>query len=477
MCLIKALFFPVNITVKKLILSIFLIITSFIQISIIAALVVSKDDFNYLLPALASIVIFLIFSLILKWQVGENLLGELGYIYLIFALAYTLFPAYTFITRDTGQIFSEKLATLVPDTAELGIHLWRHVAFIFGCAVGYLLMRGRRTLQFYKTKTTEENDNPTIAFLIGFALICIIYLGFMSAPVGSYIDNYTRYAHLSMFFRKTVSFFIRFKLGIYCLLIIFLFRNFNKYKLIIYITVVSLCAYEFVFSSGSRIHTLVILMEAFFLYGFFVKKIKLKKIVIACITISTFYYGVEIYRNMGLNLDDTKGMIFEKGLKPPSELGSVYFTGFHLYSERSHGNLPSVEWPMFFYDFISPFVFADFTRWNPQYWYARNYFPYAEVPPETMGPIAESAIWGGVSDLLIRSIINGAFFAWIVNWFIRRKKKWWGLAIYVYCYSTCVLMLKYSVFLVITPLVKTLLPIMIMVHVVRRMFPSYMKSA
>ena len=132
---------------------------------------------------------------------------------------------------------------------------------------------------------------------------------------------------------------------------------------------------------------------------------------------------------------------------------------------------------MFFNDFISLVTFADFTRWNPQYWYARNYFPDAIVPPETMGPIAESAIWGGEVDLLFRSLINGAFFAYLVRWFLRRKDKWWGVAIYVYCYATCVMTLKYSVFYILTPLLKTVLPTLLVVEVVRRLMGARSGSA
>lgn len=124
---------------------------------------------------------------------------------------------------------------------------------------------------------------------------------------------------------------------------------------------------------------------------------------------------------------------------------------------------------MFFNDFITLVTPNDFTDWNPQFWYAKAYFPDAVVPPETMGPIAESAIWGGEWDLLLRSLINGAFFAYIVRWFIRRRDKWWGIAVYVFCYATCILTLKYSVFHHLNPLFKTFLPTILLVEGFRRL--------
>src|SRR5260370_21250260 len=49
-----------------------------------------------LLPSFVVIFIFLCFSLRLRFQVQDNVFGEIGFIYLAFALSYTVFPAYTF---------------------------------------------------------------------------------------------------------------------------------------------------------------------------------------------------------------------------------------------------------------------------------------------------------------------------------------------------------------------------------------------
>ena len=76
--------------------------------------------------------------------------------------------------------------------------------------------------------------------------------------------------------------------------------------------------------------------------------------------------------------------------------------------------MPDKDWQMFIYDFISPFSFNSDTRWNPMYWYGVNFYPLSDVPPFTIGPIAESAIWGGEFDLFCRGVINGLFFAFIV---------------------------------------------------------------
>ena len=82
----------------------------------------------------------------------------------------------------------------------------------------------------------------------------------------------------------------------------------------------------------------------------------------------------------------------------------------------------------------------------------------AAVPPTTMGVIAESGLWGGEPDLFVRSLINGALFAGLTRWYLRRRQAWWALTVYVYCYANCILTLKYSVFYLAPPLLRVVLP-------------------
>jgi hypothetical protein len=121
---------------------------------------------------------------------------------------------------------------------------------------------------------------------------------------------------------------------------------------------------------------------------------------------------------------------------------------------------------MFFNDIISIFTFGDFDRYNPMGWYTKNFYPEKTVAPFTIGPIAESAIWGGEIDLFFRGFINGLFFAFLVKWFIRNQYKWWVLVIYTYCYATCIMTMKYSVFYQLTPIVRNILPIIILIKIV-----------
>jgi len=432
---------------------------------LVLATTLPAETLRFFVPALASVAVFAVFATVLRWQVGGNVFGELGFLYVGLIVAYTVLPAAVFMLL--GFDAAGPLALLLPEPSELRTHLWRHVLFQSGVAVGYLLWRGRRDATAPGAGDPTDRDGRTVLVVTVVIGVCVAAVASMSAPVESYYDHYVRYDHLGWLPRKLVSLAIRLSLGLYCVLLVFLFRNYRKYRLVIPFVIVAIAAYEMTYSYGARIQALIVLLLAVCLYHYSVREVSLKAGVIACVGLAALFSAVEVVRAAGGDFDLARDVIADDGLKPAGEFFAVFFSGFQLYAERAQGTLASREWPMLFYDFSSLVTFGAFTRWNPIYWYANNYYPDFEVPPFTLGPIAESAIWGGELDLVLRSVLNGLFFAWIMRWFIRHRARWWGLTVYAYCYATCILTLKYSVFFVLNPIVKNLVPTLLLVSAVR----------
>jgi hypothetical protein len=419
----------------------------------------------FLPPTLASIGVFLLFTMVLQRRLGESIFGELGLLYVGLTVAYTVVPAIGFMV--IGLAGGSVIAQLLPESSALAAHLWRQVLFQCGVVGGYLLLRGREPFGDPAASDLSDRDGRTLLFVAAVIAVCMVSVLALSAPVHSYADHYVRYDHLPWWLRKYVSVCIRLSLGLYCVLLVFLFRDYRKYQLLIPIVLVGLCAYEMVHTYGARIQALIVLLQAVVLYHLVVRKISLKWGFVACMAIGVLFSALEVARIQQFDWNLARSLIAEEGLKPASEFVSVYFPGLHLYAERTQGVLPPREWPMFFHDFISLVTFGDFTRFNPMAWYARNYYPDAIVPPFTLGPIAESALWGGEADLVLRSLVNGLFFALVVRWFLRHKDRWWGVAIYVYCYATCILTLKYTVFLHLNLIEKNLILTLLVVHAAR----------
>jgi hypothetical protein len=426
------------------------------------------------LPMLSAIVLFLLFSIILKSKIDNGLFGELGFVYLSLAVAYTVLPAFILFMIDFGDSLGWlRFSSLLSSPTDVARHLWRHNIFIFGVAFGYLIFRGKQKAAMVPLPTkTTTGRGEVIVFIMGALLLSITGITILSAPVSSYIDHYTRFDHLSWLTLRIVYILLILKTGSYFILMYYLFCKYHKYKYLILFVIPAICIYEISYSYGSRIEALSILLAALGLYQYLVKPIKWRNGIISLAIIAALFTIIEYARSESYNGTPADN-IDSTMILPAAEFGAVFFSGFHLYSERNNHALPDHQWQMFFSDIISLIPFFDHTKWNPQYWYARNYFPDAIVPPETLGPIADSAVWGGEYDLLLRSFINGGFFALIAKLFVCSKSKWWKHVTYIYVYSTCILTLKYSIFYCLTLLFSNLLPALILIGIANKIIPSY----
>lgn len=430
----------------------------------------SIQNLQILLPACFAVGIFLYFYWRLRFQLQDNILGEIGFVYLAFAVAYTVFPAYGLLTLESlssGGGFQE-LAALAPDQGQLGLQLWRQVLFIAAIGLGYLLFRGRHAPKFDSLKNLGYAEKPVICILFVVIILSVIGLWILSAPVDTYIDNYTRYDNLSWVARRVVTICDVFKTGGTFVLLTIMFRNYRRYRLYIWSFVLLRAVYEVQFSLGSRIDAFAILVAALLLYHYSVKKITFSRGLLAALACVLVFSVIETVRFADFDFSVLKDTEFQARGMPAAELGAVYEPGFHLYSERSARTLPPVPWQIFFNDFISLVPLVDQTKWQPIYWYARTYFPDAVVPPLTLGPIAMSALWGGEIGLAIQGFINGILFAFLMRWFARDGGKWQVMTIYCFCYSTCIMCLKYSIFYHLPPLEKVILPVVLVVSVLAK---------
>jgi hypothetical protein len=425
------------------------------------------ENLQILLPSFVAIALLLYFSSRLGFQIDGNIFGEIGFVYLVFAVAYTVFPAFGFLTLNSlsSGVF-QNLAQLNPDPAQLGLQLWRHDLFIAAVATGYLLFRGRHTPKLRSFPTSGDAEKLVIGFLFVIIVASAIALWGLSAPVDTYIDNYTKYDNLSWFGTRMVVICTDIKNGGTFVLLAFMFRSYKRYRLYIWVFVLLRAVEEVLGSSGARIDAFMILVAASMLYHYFVKQITLKKGLLVTLALGLVFSTIEIARFTDLDPSALRESVLQEGM-PAGELGAVFIPGFHLYAERAGGTLPPVPWQIYFNDFISLMPLAQ-TKWIPMYWYAENYFPNAVVPPMTMGPIAMSALWGGESFLFVEGLVNGIFFAYLMRWFARNGGNWRVATVYVFCYSSCIMCLKYSIFWHLEPLVKMMLPLILIVSLLAK---------
>lgn len=425
------------------------------------------EYFVILFPTSVAFFGFFQFCILLEYRINDNLFAEIGFVYLLFALIYTAAPAYAFIVLESLSAGSgfENLALLMPELPDLGVHLWRHVIFIIFVGIGYLMFRGNASLGTVKQNGDEFAYNRIILPLLIIVVTSVVFLWIASAPVNTYIENYIRYDHLPWLLRRMVTLAIVAKMGGEFVLLVLMFNRYEKYKIMLWLFVLFMAVYEVRNSFGSRIEAFFLLIGSACLYHIYVKKVSLKKGVFLFVFLGMVFSGIEVLRSTDFDLTSSKKELAHKQGLPAGELGAVYFPGYHLYSERNAGTLPAVPWQVFINDFISIVPFVDQTKFHPMYWYAKQYYPNSVVPPITLGPIADSALGGGEIDLAIRAFVNGLLFAFLAKKAMEKKRSWRFMVIYVFCYSTGIMCLKYSIFYHITPVVKIIFPLILFANI------------
>ncbi|WKW12475.1 hypothetical protein Strain138_001768 [Pseudogemmatithrix spongiicola] len=413
-------------------------------------------------PMTATIVGYVAFVRQLHRRVGDGLVGDLAFVYLGFLVLYTVVPGVVVFYGLSSDI-AGALEQLLPSAAETGRQLWRQVLFGAMFAVAYLAARG--TAQLPTVAVADPGWRRPRTILVAGALVfaCLFALIAFSAPVESYYEHYTRYDHLGWTTRKFVSLSLRLSFGLYCALLTFLYLDARRWSRFIPFVVLALAAFEIGYSRGARIQGLIVLLMAMVLHHLTRRRITMRQLAVAGGLAVAAFTAIELVRLL-TDVSDARDRLLEGGLGPPAEFLAVFLPSLHLYAERAAGTLPAAPWPMFFFDFIALFTWGDFTKYMPMYWYAETYFPFLDVPPFTIGPVAESALWGGEWDIAVRGLLNGLFFAWIVRAFLRFRDRWWALGVYAYCYATCALALKYSIFVNVQLVEKNLVPAFLLVE-------------
>ncbi len=440
-------------------LSALLLVTSVCTLMLVFTF--SPDQFAVTLPAMVILATYVGFTLILFHHLKRPVFGELGFIFLGFSVAYSVIPALNFLVLDfhfPADFDGLNFAVLSPQPAELGRHLWRHALFIFAVAAGYLLVRGNSAF-------TIRGGTPRAGLLalvsIGLIVLSIGLVSMVAAPVTNYYEHYTRFEGLSAPLRYAAYAGLLLKAAGYYMALVLMFSRYQKFKWLIPPFVAGLVAYEMIHSFGSRIESLSILLAAVCMYHFYVKPVRLARGALYLTALLMFFTVTEFYRASEFNLDAALDEFAQRGVKFAYEFGAVFYTSFHIYHERLFGSLPQPEPLMLINDFFTAVPFYDHISYNSQYWYADIYFPDAAVPPQTMGPLADSGIWGGEADLAVRGVLTGLAYGGLTRWALRPGARWHHMLIYTFLFATAVLGIKYSVVYQVSQMVRIFLPVLL----------------
>lgn len=421
-----------------------------------------------------SLILNLIFNLKLKNRFGKFRFLELGYHLNLFLSFYIIVPTIIFISSSftVGDPISYVFNGFTYSNSSLFLkHLIRMIVFQLFFIFSYLRIRNKNIISYKISDFSYKK-----AFVILFSLIlviCYVILFGLSNDFDGYIESYKRYDHLNRPLRLLVSFIVRFKFAFIVLFLIHFFIYFKNKKIVLSFGFFILLLVESKYSSGARISVLFLIFQGFGLYALIIGFPRIKNLVIAFLTTLILFTIIEKTRfNNEIGNENNELITFL-----PGEFGAVFFTSYHLYQEREDNQLPAKSYKMFFFDFIAPFIpNASISDIDPIFWYQKAYFPLSEVPPFTLGPIANTAIWEGEIGLVLRAYFCGFLLGFFSNYITRNNIRPFCLFIFISIFSTIVMVMKYSIFFHLTQIIKNLILPYLIFKVIEKLFNFYSKK-
>lgn len=391
--------------------------------------------------------------------------ADLGFIFFSLCFLYTAAPGMTFLFLELDEVPGwpwMELNSLTPTEDALAVHLWRHNIFLLCFLLAYMFVRRRVDVVDFSRRVDSLGRRlglKEIVFFIPLFFTFSILGNSIAGESDIYYEKYQVIESLGEWERIVYALANRIAAGSqYFMVISFVCLPIKKWLKVM--GILAIAFYQLLMSSGSRVELLFFIIAGGVAYALFVNKVKLRYVFFAALCGLCSFWFIEVFRYYEFDLAETIQHFQAFGVKPMGELGAVFSTGFHLYSLSEVGQLPLRDGKMFFFEIMSLFSSNANSHLSPQSWYWREFYPNYPVPPQTNGPIADSALWGlGLFDLAIRACIIGFIFGWLTNKVFGRELSFVWAVIYIFYCATCVMTLKYGVLWQLNPIVKTMLPL------------------
>jgi len=342
---------------------------------------------------------------------------------------------------------------------EIFLHAFRFLFFNFIICFAYFLfcdfsLKKRCENPIILSIKKSKYTNGKISLVVGSLALffTVFFLSVLAGPVETYYDNYTKYDHLPSFLRTIVSVLKRLYWGLMPILVVLLLFNFKERKYVALLLIAFLCLIDLYISKGSRINTFIIIIQAVVVYNILISRIKLGKAFLIALPFIVMMSLIELVRLSSGDIDLQELSLI------PGEFNALFFPSIELFKLRELDLFPPVSELMIFKDIYYLLPFFNNPDADPMNWHWINFHPSAPVAPFTMGPIADSAFFGGWFGLFLRAIVFAANIYLLRCLILYFSSSWLALLFFSYSVSISILALKYSVFSYQEQMLKNLLP-------------------
>ena len=206
---------------------------------------------------------------------------DIGVIYAAIVMLYTIIPGYILLVNDLSLPFTFHRSfdyTVLPDPGESIMQLWRQNMYLAAFVVSYISI-ACQSRQYCSNQNLLNLKMGSRSALLSWCAIIVfseVWMFQNSSAVGSYVDHYLRFDHLSGISSWVGKLLSILKTGAVLVLMTGLYSNYQRYSLYAIGFPIIYASYRVYDSLGARIEAFTIVLLALILYQICVKPLTIR---------------------------------------------------------------------------------------------------------------------------------------------------------------------------------------------------------
>jgi hypothetical protein len=370
----------------------------------------------------------------------------------------------TFVPGNDWRLYRDQPGPEI--MGELG---WMHLLYVLAFIIGYAQVLRRSN----ERQLPAAFDRPSGALIGSCVALLAIVWAFGFAVERAYgisqveYGNEPQFARLPLFMRQV---YINAQLTMLPLKVVILAALFSDYKrfrywIVVFIVVV---AGPVLWRVGERGGLVVVLLCAVALYHRRVRPLTAAQFGVIGVILFAGFTAFGAWRAR-------QGPSF--GIMGTNEFEACFSTSREVLQASRAGVLANTPPQLYIADFLAliPQQLLPFPKTDGNLWYLHQFIPdIVELyQGYGFGVIAESSIGLGYFELIAKGLIIGLIFGRLTEWYRRSMGTWWITAIYAFICASCFRTFRSSTFELIRTLTFSFLPSVLAVTALTRVVVSF----
>jgi hypothetical protein len=422
-----------------------------------------------LLPALVMVDAGAIFLLVLYRRDRRLPVFEIGSLWVLIALLYSVFPLLNYYVAGLRwTIVSDgRLWAYDAGPEETGHFAWFYVCYMIPFVVTYLFVRKRaRVVRTSITRVTRSRVTAVVLGYIGCGLVLAAVArvygitydpSYQDAAAGK-VETLTALPYL---LQQAVHYLLPIRL---LLVQIMLFIGMQRWRNWKYrVAIVLFLAFEAgrtIYVGGARTELVLLGITFVLLYHRLVRPLTIKVALPAATILLMAFNFLGLVREPGYM--EAMRIYNVPRLAAANEFQVVWGTSFDIYNRQQLGTLPAIPRQLPFSDFyyMVPSQLLPFEKIDLQGWY----FAVSGYTGVMFGAIAQGLIGFGWKQLIIQGILLGYLCAKLHRWYAKRAERFWPTIFYLFCCTWTYYSMRQSSLAVLSFIEYEFVPVLVTVE-------------